>query len=178
MSEANAPESVVESFKLAMRELATTVSVITTGDDSIRGGLTATAVTSLSMEPAAILICVNRTASAWPLIEKSGQFCVNLLARSQEDVANVFAGRSGCESHERFQEAGEWTFAHNGVSMLDGAMANVVCKLDKVIDHGTHAICIGAVTEVRLADSPAPLIYCKQGYDTVSSAAAALAELA
>ncbi|CAM3748031.1 flavin reductase family protein [Parendozoicomonas haliclonae] len=162
---------LADQFRQAMRELAAAVHVITTGDVNQRSGLTATAVCSLSMEPASILVCVNKSASAMPLLEKSGQFCVNILGQQQSSVADVFAGRTGCEAHERFEEAGSWTPAWDGVEMLDGALANVVCDLTSAVESGTHVICIGQVKEVRLASGSAPLIYSRQGYDTLLSTA-------
>ena len=53
-----------DGFKLAMRRLSATVTIVSTGDEEGSHGLAATAVTSVSAEPAAVLACVNRSAGA------------------------------------------------------------------------------------------------------------------
>jgi flavin reductase (DIM6/NTAB) family NADH-FMN oxidoreductase RutF len=58
------------TFKQAMRHLIGGVSVITAGSGEVRTGLTATSAISLSLDPPTMLICVNREASAWPIIQR------------------------------------------------------------------------------------------------------------
>ena len=67
------------AFKKGMRHLAASVTLITTRHRDLRGGLTATAVCSVSAEPPQILVCVNKTASAHDPIGEAGFFCVNIL---------------------------------------------------------------------------------------------------
>src|ERR1700743_2748877 len=74
-------------FKSAMSRLASSVTIITTVDsDDHPHGLAATAFSSVSMDPASVLICVNRAASASPIGRKAGIFCVNLLASEHEHI--------------------------------------------------------------------------------------------
>ena len=68
------------AFKKGMRHLAASVTLITTRHRDLRGGLTATAVCSVSAEPPQILVCVNKTASAHDPIGEAGFFCVNILS--------------------------------------------------------------------------------------------------
>src|SRR5688572_26726442 len=91
-----------ESYRALMRHQAGAVTVIASGVDGSRAGLTATAVCSLSDNPPTILVCVQRRSGAHDLIAKARCFSVNLLSREQEDVAERFAGRRGVRGEARF----------------------------------------------------------------------------
>ena len=67
------------SLKEAMRRLVGGVVIITAGMGEERTGLTATSAVSLSMDPPTMLICVNKTASSYPVIVKRRHFCVNVV---------------------------------------------------------------------------------------------------
>ena len=83
------------TFKQAMRHLIGGVSVITAGADEARTGLTVTSAISLSLDPPTMLVCVNRNASAWPVIQRERHYCVNILDSRHQHVADRFAGRGG-----------------------------------------------------------------------------------
>lgn len=82
-----------DAFRLTMRRLAAMITVITTRDRNRRFGMTATAVTSVTMAPPSLLVCVIRCASLHEPLSVRGRFCVNILKSGQEDVSRVFAGR-------------------------------------------------------------------------------------
>ena len=159
---------MISAFKKAMQELAASVNVITTEHEGVRNGLTATAVCSLSMEPASMLVCINKGVQALEQIKDSSQFCINILSQKQQHVSDVFAGRSGALADQRFDEAGKWSTSNCGIPMLDNALANVVCELKEFHEAGTHYICIGHVKEVRLHTGQTPLIYAQQKYCTLT----------
>src|SRR5882757_6732815 len=75
------------AFRKGMRHLAASVTLITTRHRDVRGGLTATAVCSVSVDPPQILVCVNKTASAHDPIGEAGFFCVNILAPDHRKIA-------------------------------------------------------------------------------------------
>ena len=93
-------------FRSAMRDLASGVSVITVGRGEDRTGMTATSLTSLSVDPPSILICVNRSSSTWPALQAHRHFGVNLLRASQRPIAERFAGRDGAKGSHRYADAG------------------------------------------------------------------------
>ncbi|MDD3445191.1 MAG: flavin reductase family protein [Zavarzinia sp.] len=154
---ANPPTpELVTAFKGAMRRLAATVTVITTGSGGERQGMTATAVTSVTMDPPALLICVNQSASLHPVLETGTRFCVNLLNESHGEVAGAFGGR--LQGADRFN-AGQWAVNDHGVPYLTDAQANLFCRVDALMLYGTHTIFVGRVEDVRLFGDIAPLIY-------------------
>ena len=147
-------------LRQAMRHMAGGVSVITTGTGPDRTGLTVTTATSLSMEPPTMVICVNRTASAWPILLETGHFAVNVVAADQEAVAARFAGIGGVKGAARYDGA-EWDVLGSGILGLRGAPAVIECAVEEVIERHSHGIVIGAVVSVTLGSAPerAPLVY-------------------
>ena len=97
------------TFKQAMRHLIGGVSVITAGADEAKTGLTVTSAISLSLDPPTMLVCVNRNASAWPVIQRERHYCVNILDSRHQHVADRFAGRGGVKG-------GPATKARDGVN--------------------------------------------------------------
>ena len=149
-----------EALRRAMRHLAGGVCVITAGMGDERTGLTATSATSLSLEPPTMLICVNRQASAWPVIQRHGHFAVNILAAHQGDVADRFAGRRGIKGAARYQGA-DWHELASGASGLDDALAVIDCTVEEIIERHSHGIVIGAVVSAVVGSPPSlgPLVY-------------------
>ena len=147
-----------DDFKNGMRQLAAGVNVITVANGGIRDGLTATAVCSISAEPPHLLVCVNATANAHGPIHRAGSFCLNVLARDQEDIARRFAGMDGSERSERFA-LGHWSTLATGSPALDGALANFDCLVVREIEAATHTLFIGRVLGVRTEEPNEPLIY-------------------
>lgn len=147
------------SLKEAMRRLVGGVVVITAGLGEERTGLTATSAVSLSMDPPTMLICVNKTASSYPVILKRRHFCVNVLHADQADVAGRFAGIGGVKGTDRYRDA-DWITMGSGASGLVGALAVIDCDVEEVIERHSHGIVLGAVRDVRgdLADGSA-LVY-------------------
>jgi flavin reductase (DIM6/NTAB) family NADH-FMN oxidoreductase RutF len=147
------------AFKKGMRHLAASVTLITTRHDDLRGGLTATAVCSVSAEPPQILICVNKTASAHDTIGKAGVFCVNILAPGHRKLAERFAGMDGVEGDERFHDLGDWSTLTTGAPVLKGCPVSFDCRLVTEVSAGTHTIYVGEIVDLVLDPAAAPLLY-------------------
>lgn len=144
------------AFKAAMRRFAATVTIITVGDRSVRHGMTATAVTSLSAEPPSLLVCVNQAASLHERLQNTSSFCVNILHRDQIKHSRAFSG--GLRGEERFQ-IGDWALSENGAPFLVDAQANLFCRRAAAIPYRTHTIFIGEVVMVQTRAEVAPLLY-------------------
>jgi len=146
-------EVSADDFRNAMRRLAGGVSVITAGRGRDISGMTVTSVTSLSVEPPALIVGVNRSASSWPLIRRHGLFGVNVLNADQLDVAERFAGKDGLKGAARFAGA-EWFTRASGVPLLAGALAAIDCEVEEVVERHSHAIVIGRVLDLAARRSP------------------------
>ena len=148
------------AFKKGMRHLAASVTLITTRHGDLRGGLTATAVCSVSAEPPQILVCVNKTASAHDPIGEAGVFCVNILAPDHRKIAERFAGMDGVEGDERFADMGDWSMLTTGAPVLKGCPVSFDCKLVTKVEAGTHTIYIGEIVDIALDPKAHALLYC------------------
>src|SRR6185436_19352398 len=148
------------AFKKGMRHLAASVTLITTRHHDLRGGLTATAVCSVSAEPPQLLICVNKSASAHDPIGEAGLFCVNILAPDHRKIAERFAGMDGVEGDDRFIDLGEWSTLTTGAPVLTGCPVSFDCKLVSKVAAGTHTIYIGEIVDLRLDPEAHALLYC------------------
>ena len=105
MVSVNATGDLAQGFRDAMRRLASTVTIVTTTTDEGPSGMTATAVTSLSADPPAILVCVNRSASIHAKLELGRRFCISLLSVDHRDLPSAFGG--GIDPDKRF-DYGSW----------------------------------------------------------------------
>ncbi|NYH11892.1 flavin reductase family protein [Pseudomonas moraviensis] len=144
-------------FKMAMGRFASSITLITTLDDEGQPhGLAATAFSSVSMDPASALICVNRTASASPIIKRSGLFCVNMLQRQHEPICKIF---SQPDLRERRFVEGDWRTGVHGIQYLADAQAAIFCEVVQEIEHGSHTVFIGNVIYVITQPLEEPLLY-------------------
>lgn len=145
-----------DAYRAAMRFVPAAVTIITARHDGERNGLTATAVASVSADPPQLLICVNRQASAEPLIAGSSRFAVNVLAHGHRESAERFS-RSTLSSDERF-DAHRWIELPSGVPALADAIAVFECRIARHSLLGTHSLFIGEVIGIRAAAGE-PLLY-------------------
>jgi flavin reductase len=143
---ANAEKNVSPAvFRDSMRALPGGVCIVATGREGHRTGFTATAVCSVTAEPPRLLVCVNRSVSAYGQLGANGRLSVNVLARGQQDIANLFSGP--VKGEERFQ--GDAWQQNHGVPVLEEACASFVCKVAELVEQSTHTVFICDVLDAR-----------------------------
>lgn len=147
--------TLTDQFRKAMRRVASTVNVISIQVDGQPMGITATAVSPISMRPASLLVCINRTAAVHGSMEDVAHFRVNVLHRDQEDVARMFADRS--QHALRFLSG--WDLTCAAAPRLVDAQATILCRRTDSHSFGTHSIFIGVVEEATAREEVDPLIY-------------------
>ena len=162
-SDSPAPEAadLTTSFKAAMRRLASTVTIVSTAHDGQRYGMAATAVSSVTTSPPAILACVNRSASIHAALTVGARYCINLLGPDHAGIVGAFSGQMTGE--ERFGR-GEWCAGPSGQPYLADAAACIFCVLALSTPYGSHSIVVGEVEAVLLPGGPEPLIYRDGGF--------------
>ena len=157
----DADEATQKQFRAAMRRLAASVSIVVAQGDEGPVGMAATSITSLTVDPPAILVCVNRATSLHAWLEPAAPLAVSLLSRDQQNVSAAFGG--ALRGSERFG-VGTWENGSNGLPQLTGAQANLECVIDAMLAYATHSIVIARVLDVRIGGEVAPLIYRDGGY--------------
>ena len=133
-------------YKQVMGSFPSGVTVITTLDDDGQiVGLTASAFSSLSMDPALVLFCPNYASDTYPILRDSKQFAIHLLSADQTAEAYAFASKGKDKA-----KAIEWHLSALGNPLLGKATAIIECELWREYDGGDHAIIVGAVTGIVL----------------------------
>lgn len=153
------------AFVEGMSRAATFVAVATTDGDGGQSGVTVSSLTSVSAdgEHPSLLVCINRQSAAAAAILQNRAFCANLLAETQQDIANLFAGRSTTDRAERFDRVA-WEAGDLAQPLLAGATATFECHLATALLWETHHIIIGRVASVRLSDDTSALLYGQRAY--------------
>ena len=148
-----------------MRRFATGVAIVTTSLDGRIHGFTVNSFASVSVAPPTVLICVNRIATAHPLIAASQHFCVNVLALDQRRLAERFAGG---EPRSRFDGV-PYRIGVTGSPVLEGTVAHVDCRVNEELTASTHTIFLGEVLDAGSRDAP-PLGYFNREYRALRQA--------
>ncbi|MBD9361191.1 flavin reductase family protein [Methylomonas fluvii] len=155
-----------KEFKNALKLWASGVTVVTTqGRDNQPRGMTATAFSSVSVEPPQILVCLNQATDTGAALLESRRFAVNILNNAQEDVSNQFAGSTTQE--QRFASIA-WQVGENGAPILSEALAALECRVVQQVQAGSHWVIIGEVDNVVCREGD-PLLYYHSAYRTVAT---------
>ncbi len=152
-------------FLEGMSRSAASVSVVTTDGPAGRGGVTVSAMTSISADgdSPTMLTCLNASSSALPLVLENGCFCINVLATDQIDISDIFSSRLPAPGGDKFNAVAHEALA-TGAPWLTAALVAFDCRLISAEKIGTHHICIGAVEAVRVAPEGEPLLYGMRKY--------------
>ncbi|TBU92048.1 flavin reductase family protein [Phytopseudomonas dryadis] len=143
-------------YKAVMAAFPSGVTIVTTlGPDGGIVGITASAFSALSIDPALVLFCPNYASDSYPVLRDSKRFAIHLLSADQQAEAYAFAGKG------KDKAAGiEWHLSERGNPLLSKASAIIECELWREYDGGDHAIMVGAVRNLILPDEqPVPMIY-------------------
>lgn len=154
-------------FRQAMRLTAASVAVVSTDGSSGRAGLTVSSLCSLSVEPPALIFCVNRASRSLGALMENGVFAANFLANGQSRIADVFAGIAPEFAQDRFA-IGDWRTLVTGAPVLGGALCNFDCRIAQTFEFSTHRIVVGDVLAV-LSGSTEPLIFSDRRYHRLSA---------
>jgi flavin reductase (DIM6/NTAB) family NADH-FMN oxidoreductase RutF len=149
-----------DDFRHVLGQFASGVTIITTCDaDGRPTGLTASAFTSLSLDPPLILVCVDHKSQSYPSLRERGCFAVNVLCTEQEAVSRRFAS----SRLDKFDGVAHST-NERGVPLIDGALAQLECTVKAMHVEGDHTIFVGLVDRARVGKGE-PLLYFRGHYD-------------
>ncbi|GAB3586650.1 flavin reductase family protein [Calidifontibacter terrae] len=141
-----------DAYRQAIGRLVTGVTVVTTLDGAIDHAMTANAVTSVSLDPVMLLLCVEQDARFHDAVTTAGVFGVSILDVAQRPAAAWLATR-GRPLHGQLDripfERGE-----SGVALLKGSLATIECQTAATYPAGDHSIVLGNVTSLQIAATP------------------------
>jgi flavin reductase (DIM6/NTAB) family NADH-FMN oxidoreductase RutF len=141
-----------DRFRSVMGNFVTGVTVVTATSPDGPVGMTANAVSSLSLDPLLLLVCFDRTARTLAVVRDTERFGVNVLGADQGELARLFASKA--PEHDKFAEVAHTL--QNGVPVIEGSIAWVGCRLERLVPGGDHTIGIGAVEAADAGDLEQP----------------------
>jgi flavin reductase (DIM6/NTAB) family NADH-FMN oxidoreductase RutF len=131
------------TMRRTIGRFATGVAVVTTVDGDEPHGMTVNSLTSVSLEPPLLLVCLTTGARTTDAVVGAGRFAVNILGARQEEIAMRFARRG--EDHF----AGlPLTYGEQGVPIVPDALAHLECTVERHFEAGDHTVVFGHVPHV------------------------------
>jgi flavin reductase len=156
------------AFRGVMGRFATGVTVMTATADGVPHGMTANAVSSVSLDPRLVLVCVERSTVMAERVQRAGAFALSLLTAGQAEISDRFADGDRPDGDEQFAGV-EVAAAATGSPILAGAMAWLDCRVWETYDGGDHVIVVGEVVDLAEVSDDAPLLYYRGGYRSLEA---------
>ena len=146
-----------QTFRTTLGKFASGVTVITTRHKEQVHGMTASAFFSLSIDPPLVAVAVDKRARMHGMLEATGRLGISILSEEQEAYSQHFAGRP--------QEGLDVPFAdQNGLPVIDGALAQLSCRVTGALDGGDHTIFVCLVESAQSREDREPLLYFSGAY--------------
>ena len=154
-----------DPYREAAGHFTTGVAVVTTLHEGRRFGVTASAVSSVSLEPPTLLVCLNRRLATRDALVAAGRFAVNVLREDQAELAVRFA----TPAEDKFAGV-ELVEGAYGVPLIAGALARLECTVADPVDAATHTVFLAQVTGVEVS-AGGPLAYFRGSFGRFLQAA-------
>lgn len=154
------------AFRAALGRFASGVTVVATVNpaDGVDHALTASAFTSVSLDPPLVLVSINRSGRFHDPVLRSGRWSVSLLSREGRAAATWFA-TSGRPLAGQLDRVPHRRGEHTGAALLDDALAWLECETWAVYDGADHALLVGTVLHAEVDDDvDQPLLYYRSHY--------------
>ena len=159
---ADDPEAVARArqFRDVLGSFASGVTVVTTVSNGEPVGMTCQSFSSVSLDPPLVLFVPAKTSRAWPLIQRAGKFCINILADDQAELSNKMASRGS----DKFAGVDWAPTVGTGSPLLAGALAHLDCTIQGVHEAGDHYVVIGKVLDLATSGLERPLLFYRGSY--------------
>jgi flavin reductase (DIM6/NTAB) family NADH-FMN oxidoreductase RutF len=155
-----------EELRIAMRNWASGITIVTAEHEGNRHGMTVSSFTSLSLDPALLSVSLYNTSRTHGLVSAAGKFGVTILASNQEDVSNCFAGRIP-DAEDRFAGC-EVEYLTGKIPFIKGGLSFFECKVYQTIPMGTNTLFVGEILTTKAVENGDPLLYFNQKYGKIA----------
>jgi len=157
----------VEHFRSLFGNFPTGITVVGVTFDNEPRGITANSITSVSLDPMLLLVCIAKKASSHKVLKDVGLFSVNFLSENQKDASQFFASSS--DEQKNLMGNFKYKIGQNGSPILSDTIGWTECKVVDWFPGGDHSIVIGEVTNFSLElESLKPLVYYQGKYSELS----------
>ncbi len=158
MTSTPSPDSI---YRFALGRLAKGVAVVSTVWDGVDYAMTVDSLTSVSLEPLLVLVCVENDARFLGAVATTGWWGASILAEPARPAADWFAtrgrplaGQFGAVAHHREE---------HGIPLLDQSLATLVMQTEQIHPAGDHSIVVGRVHQIDLPDEDGPALVFYRG---------------
>lgn len=151
-------------FRNAMAQLAAAVHIVTTDGAHGKAGFAASAVCSVTDSPPTLLVCLNRSSSAWQATINNAQLCINTLSAGQQAISAVFGGKTAMD--ERFSKI-EWVEREGKAPALVGAAMSLDCRIVNSTTVGSHDVLFCEVLDIIDNQTGTNLLYFNRQYHSL-----------
>tara|TARA_B100000242_G_scaffold169034_1_gene120934 strand:+ start:78 stop:542 length:465 start_codon:yes stop_codon:yes gene_type:complete len=147
--------SIQDNFRLAMRRYVYSVSILSNKDHhGNSNAITVSSVTSISMDPPSLLVCINKSSRIHDSLVVGSKFCINLLNKNQVTLSNI------CSDDKKYdQRFNDKNWDLDDVPFLANAQSNIFCSIENVISFHTHSIIVGLVEDSKHKNEIKTLTY-------------------
>jgi flavin reductase len=153
-----------QAFRETMGLLPTGVAIVTCGSGADTQAVTASSLTSVSLDPLLVLVSIRSDGKIRGAIEDAGSFAVGILHEAQQELSSGFAAGDRPAGSEAMKALGG-TVGQTGTAIVDGALAALECDVQSQYQGGDHELFIGRVRAIRHGDtSRKPLLYHRGDY--------------
>lgn len=156
-----------ETYRTIMRTFPTGITIVTAVDETgTPRGLTTNAVTSASLEPPLLLVCVDLESRTLPAIRSSGAFVVNFMAADTEDLCTLFASKAD----DKFSRVSYEMSSRNLPVLHLHTLAWAECSIERELRVGDHVVFVGLVEDGAATTQRSPLAYFGRAYGRLGGA--------
>jgi len=151
-------------FREVMGRFATGISVVTAFEGDRPQGITVNAFSSVSLDPALVMVALDRSRFITPMVRNAGRYAVNVLGADQQALSDCFAHAPVSPGREAFCGA-RWQPGPTGLPLIEGAIAALECTIVETFSAGDHDLFIGRVDSLQEhGGAVAPLLYYRRRY--------------
>ena len=169
-------EPVPDQFRQVMGHFATGISIVTTFDGDRPQGITVNAFSSVSLEPALVMVALDRRRFITPMVRAAGRYAVSILGSDQQALSDCFAHAPVSPGREDFCGAA-WHPGATGLPLIDGSIATLECTVVETFSAGDHDLFIGRVDSLdQDREGEAPLLYFRRRYLRIEQGAESVVE--
>lgn len=146
-------------FRKVLGAYPTGVCVITALDDGKPAGMVVGSFTSVSLDPPLVGFFPDKSSTSWPLIEKAGHFCVNVMASDQMDVCKAVVAKGDA----KFLGV-EYVISDHDLPVIANSIASIECRLYSVTEAGDHWFVLGQVLRMETVRDDDPMLFHRGRY--------------
>jgi flavin reductase (DIM6/NTAB) family NADH-FMN oxidoreductase RutF len=153
-----------DRYREVMGHFATGITVVTAFDGEQPQGITVNALSSVSLEPALVMVALDRRRFITPIVRAAGRYAVNVLGADQQALSDCFANAPVSPGRDAFCGA-SWRRGPTGLPLIDDSIATLECTIVETFSAGDHDLFIGRVDSLeQYREGVAPLLYYRRRY--------------